>query len=438
MPKLNGRLPTYRLHRKSGQALVTLRGRDHYLGPFGTQASKMEYDRLVCQWLATGRSFAEPAESQTPVTVNQIILQFWEHAERYYSKSDGTPTTELGNFRQILRPLRQLYGKAVAYDFGPLALKALRVHFIGLGWSRKNINRAVERTRHVFKWAASEEKLPASIYEQLRTVPALKRGRTEARDTPRVQPAADELILAVRPHVSRQVWALIQLQLLTGARAGELVVLRGIDFHTQESIWTVEPQEHKTAYRDQAKTIYFGPQAQAIVREFLTGRPLDACLFSTAEAETERRATQHTCRKTPLSCGNRPGSNRKARPKRHAADRYTVDSYRRAIERACEEAFPPPEPLARRKATATKGKRWESIEEWRQRLGPESWEELQRWRRAHRWHPHQLRHNAATHIRKEFGVEVARVILGHRSAAVTEIYAEMDRAKATEVIKKIG
>jgi integrase len=32
-----------------------------------------------------------------------------------------------------------------------------------------------------------------------------------------------------------------------------------------------------------------------------------------------------------------------------------------------------------------------------------------------------IRHNAATHLRKEFGIEVARIILGHRSASVTEI-----------------
>ena len=437
MPKLQARLPKYRRHLHSGQAVVTLNGQDHYLGPHGTEVSKQEYDRLVGEWLAHGRQSDAPFNPQ-PVTINQIILEFWEHAQRYYRKPDGTATSELKNFRQALRPLRKLYGRTSAPDFGPLALKGLRTNMIELDWSRKYINKQVDRIKSVFKWAASEEKLPASIYEQLRTVSALKRGRTEARETSRIQPVPEEQILAVRPYVSRQVWALIQLQLLTGARAGELVVLCGIDLHTQESIWTVEPQEHKTAYREQAKTIYVGPQAQAILREFLTDRPLDAYLFSPAEAEAERRTAQHARRKTALSCGSRPGSNRKASPKRQPADRYTVDSYRRAIERACDRAFPPSPPLACCKVPAKKGMRWETTAEWSRRLGPAGLEELQRWRRAHRWHPHQLRHNAATRIRKEFGVEVARVILGHRSASVTEIYAEMDRAKATEVIKKIG
>ena len=54
------------------------------------------------------------------------------------------------------------------------------------------------------------------------------------------------------------------------------------------------------------------------------------------------------------------------------------------------------------------------------------------------WYPHQLRHNAATALRKEFGVEVAGVILGHRQLTVTQIYAERDEARAAEVITKVG
>lgn len=60
------------------------------------------------------------------------------------------------------------------------------------------------------------------------------------------------------------------------------------------------------------------------------------------------------------------------------------------------------------------------------------------WRKKHVWHPHQLRHNAATNLRKEFGVEVARIILGHATAFTTEIYAEVDRQQAMDVIGKIG
>ena len=56
MPKLTNARPKYRKHRPSGQAVVTLDGRDHYLGPHGSEASLAAYDRLTGEWLANGRS----------------------------------------------------------------------------------------------------------------------------------------------------------------------------------------------------------------------------------------------------------------------------------------------------------------------------------------------------------------------------------------------
>ncbi|HBR20357.1 MAG: hypothetical protein A2Y13_10400 [Planctomycetes bacterium GWC2_45_44] len=65
-------------------------------------------------------------------------------------------------------------------------------------------------------------------------------------------------------------------------------------------------------------------------------------------------------------------------------------------------------------------------------------EKFSKWTPSQHWHPHQLRHNAATFLRKEFGLETARTILGHRSAAITEVYAELDQQKAVEAIVKVG
>jgi integrase len=159
-------------------------------------------------------------------------------------------------------------------------------------------------------------------------------------------------------------------------------------------------------------------------------RPDESYCFSPAEADAERRAALHEKRQTPLSCGNRPGSNRKPRPRRKPGNCYTPYSYRQAIEYACDRAFPPPTALARREGELAK--------EWLGRLTPEEEAALHAWRKAHRWHPHQLRHNAATELRKDFGLEAARVILGHKSPAVTTIYAEADEKRAIEVIAQVG
>ena len=47
-------------------------------------------------------------------------------------------------------------------------------------------------------------------------------------------------------------------------------------------------------------------------------------------------------------------------------------------------------------------------------------------------------HNAASELRKEFGIEAARIILGHHSAAVTEICAEKYEQEAIQAIMKVG
>ncbi len=118
---------------------------------------------------------------------------------------------------------------------------------------------------------------------------------------------------------------------------------------------------------------------------------------------------------------------------RTVGDRYTSDSYRRAIWYGCEKAFPLPDALKRQRI----GKRWETSKEWRDRLG-KKWAEANAWRQQHRWHPHQLRHSMATQVRREFGLEAAQVFIGHASADVTQIYAERDRDRAVDVALKIG
>jgi len=79
MPRLSAATPKYRLHRASAQAVVTLAGRDHYLGPWKSKASLLEYDRLVGEWLAAGRPSASVAMAYE-ITVTEVVARFWRHA----------------------------------------------------------------------------------------------------------------------------------------------------------------------------------------------------------------------------------------------------------------------------------------------------------------------------------------------------------------------
>ena len=79
----------------------------------------------------------------------------------HYRRADGTPTGELDNYRDSLRPLRRLYGRTPAADFGPLALKAVRQAMIDAGLARTTINQRVGRIVRLFKWAVENELVPA-------------------------------------------------------------------------------------------------------------------------------------------------------------------------------------------------------------------------------------------------------------------------------------
>ncbi len=54
------------------------------------------------------------------------------------------------------------------------------------------------------------------------------------------------------------------------------------------------------------------------------------------------------------------------------------------------------------------------------------------------WRPHQLRHSAATRLRREFGVDVAKAALGHASIGMTEVYAERDLTMLRKAVKASG
>lgn len=54
------------------------------------------------------------------------------------------------------------------------------------------------------------------------------------------------------------------------------------------------------------------------------------------------------------------------------------------------------------------------------------------------WHPHQLRHSAATRLRRDAGFEVAKTVLGHAKVEMTELYAERDLEAARRIVAALG
>jgi integrase len=424
-------VPSYRKHRASGQAVVTLGGHDVYLGPHGTQVSRREYDRVVLEWLAAGRQWPPRPTPETSLTIAELILRYWEgHVTRHYVQ-DGRPTSQQLVIRSALRILRQLYGSRPVPEFGPLNLKAVREQVIQQGLSRPSVNRYVDLIRRMFRWGTEEELVPPETYTRLRTVAGLRIGRTTAPEPEPVRPVRDADVDAVLPHVAPPVQAMIQLQRLTGMRPGEVVQLRGADLDQSGEVWVYRPPHHKLSHRDQEREIYFGPQAQEILQAWLRPNATEY-LFQPREAEQERNLSRRAQRRTPMTPSQSRRTPRRDR-RRPPADHYSVDSYRRAIERGCEQAFG----LAEEVARLTQALREASPEDQ-----PAAKDRLRAataaWRKQHVWSPNQLRHAAATRLRSQFGLDTARTVLGHRTVTTTQIYAEQDRNAAIHAMQLEG
>lgn len=414
--------PKYRYHKARDCAVVTIAGRDQYLGDFDSTASWEMYHRLIAEHLAGD----DASPTMTPpdpysLTITELAARYWKHATAYYVK-DGRPTTEIDMIKQALCFLRRHYASLAAAEFSPQKLKALQAAMVlqpimrrrritdpltkerkwalqptETTWSRSTINKVIGRIKRVFAWAVAEELLPVAVHAALLRVPGLRRGRTQARELPRVRPVADEHVQAILGLVSPTIADMVRVQRLCGCRPQDVVYMRAEAINRTGNVWEYRPQRHKTEHHNDAnnqdldRVVYIGPQAQRILASLLAATPPDEYVFSPARSEEERR------RPASLPSGVAGAAVTKAmKSTRQCRDHYDDNSYRRAIQRACQKAGIPA------------------------------------------WAPNQLRHSRLTEIRDKYDLEASKVCAGQRSITVTQFYAEQNRNLARRVMSEIG
>lgn len=100
------RVPGYRLHKPSGQAVVTLGGKDHYLGRHGSDESRAKYQRLVADYARNGFRVPEVGVGE-PYRVAELRDEFLTWAERVYRPDRSTARSSARAGRQRCRPGRR-------------------------------------------------------------------------------------------------------------------------------------------------------------------------------------------------------------------------------------------------------------------------------------------------------------------------------------------
>ena len=364
--------------------------RDITLGAFNSPESRIEY-RRICELLIGNGGFY-PVRGGT-LTVAEVLVRYKRHAEEFYGEG-----SHLTHVKRTLRTVRELFADIPVSDFGPKALKDCQARWVSDGFVRKSINKMTGTVKKVWKWFHSEELIPVEYWQSLLSVEGLKKGRTAAKDKAPVRPAALADVKAVLPHLPRIPAAVVWLQVLTGARCGELLGMRPEHVDRAGETWTFNPPAHKGTWQGKTRSIQFGPEAQRLLAPFML-RAGDGFVFSPARSEEDRNADRSAERATPRwkSHLRRNVMKRAVDRERPPGERYKTSVLRRSIRRACTAAG------------------------------------------VERFTPHQLRHLAAHIVREEFGIEYCRAVLGHTVASMTEHYSrEVDRKLATEVALKLG
>ncbi|TWT98588.1 tyrosine-type recombinase/integrase [Stieleria varia] len=425
------RQPKYQKH-VSGKARVYLQGKDRWLGKYDSPESYAKYNYLVGLDMAGLVIDEELNKASLPpsppegFTVKVVCAEFLKYAKNHYVKHNPLTsrieqTNEFDAMVRVVNTVVQLFGDTFARDFGPRRLEEVRDHYIAnSNKSRQTINKDIGRIKTIFKWGAGKELVPIEVHQAHTCVTQLKKNKTPGvHDAPKIGAVDDDVLIATFLELPPVVAAMVDFQLLTGARPGEVVAIRPSLVDRSREVWEYRVEGDKMEGKfgkDQGdRVVMIGLRAQQTLQRYMD-RPSDQFCFSPAEnaklvRDIRTRKQLGLPPDAPLPEPKRQ-NRKKANPRRPPKDFYTTGSYGQAIQRVAERVFPFPDGLTP--------------------------EEKEAWKRRHHWRPNRLRHKAATSIRAQFDTDTARVLLGHKEASTTSIYAEQDLVRARQAALAAG
>ena len=300
--------------------------------------------------------------------VDDIIDAWITHAAEYY-RGDGS------KYATPTRDLRDLFGARHVCELRHADMLAVRDAYVRRGWSRASVNSALWVLRAMWTWALDEALIPAAAKAELTQVKNLKAHRSPAPEPPPVRPVDDATIAATLALLTPATADMARVHRLTGMRPGELCAMRWELIDTSRLPWVYRPSDHKNAWRGQPRVVCIGPRARAILEA--RRRPSGPC-FSPIDAVREMMDARVAAAET-----HRRGERAfYADATRRPGEAWTTGSYTGALEKAAKRAGLPA------------------------------------------WGANRLRHAFATEVRRRFGLEACRAVLGHSMGArVTDRYS---------------
>ena len=322
-------------------------------------------------------------------TVDDICDAYLRHAVVYYRGG-----SEVSTVACALRIFRELFGSRHIGELVHTDMLRIRDALIRRGLARTTVNRYVAViSNRLLPWALDEGLIRAAVKAELSQVTPLKPHRSEARETVPVRPVDDVSIEATIAAMVPNTADMVRVHRLTGMRPEELCSMRWQDIDRSREPWVYRPEHHKNEWRNKPRVILIGPQARTILRKYQSTR----YPFSPVAAVCERLRAMREAAVSPSRY-----DRKKTDAERVPRDHWDTGSYTRTIYAACDRAGIP------------------------------------------RWSSNRLRHAFATQVRRRFGIDAARAVLGHSiGLRITDRYsfeAAEDEAieKASPAVEALG
>ena len=330
------------------------------------------------------------------ITVDGLCAAFCVAAHIYYRGRDGEETGEASNVEWGLIPYRRYLGAKPIDSISHSDLVAVRKELVAYGYSRTSVNKIVGFWKRMMAWALDEGMVSATVKAELTQLSTLKPFRSEAKETRPVCAATRNAVKAVCKILPQNLADMIRVQELTGMRPGEVAEMRWQDVEIRNDVWLFRPESHKNEHRGLPRVVVIGPIAQRILSKYKVSN--DQYIFSPKRAMSERYVAMREARLTKVQ----PSQIDRSTPgaQRRPGDKWETTSYAHAVRLACNQLIE------------------------RGVIRPDE-----------DWSPNMLRHSAGTRVRKWFGGEAARAVLGHASgtARITDRYSW--EAAETEFIR---
>ncbi len=301
--------PGYCHHKASNRAYTRINGKQIYLGAYDSKESREKWAKIVTDWSAG--NLDKYGES---VSISRLCIVYVKHAEKYYVK-DGKQTSEVCRVRSVLRTLVEECGNLKTDQFTPKHLEKVRNRLMKKDISRPVINGYVSLIIRTFKYGVVEGCVPAPVWQALKALPGLRKGRTKAKEPKPILPVHPFDVIKTLREMGPVVKRMVRLHLLTGMRPGEVCSMRLCDIDRSGDVWKYAPGSHKNEHHGRSRVIMLGRKAQRILQPLLN-RSEKSYLFSPEELTKAAGVAGRL----------------------HYSQRYDRESYTRAIARAAKRA----------------------------------------------------------------------------------------------------